>query len=266
MAEVVAEEPATPAAETKPMLPLSAFAVTNNVDDEFRPSLEVDRFSWPDSVSRLFDRSEREIESFAEQLAGRAYRGERVFSFVGMHREVGCTTAMLAIARQVSKRRLRTAVVDAKFSGPVLAARLGVAAASGWEQVCNGSLPIEEIIVASVEDGVSLVPLDASASPSELSLGALHLSVMFGVLRDHFDVVLVDTGTMDELGDFCQLMSCGSTAQPDGAYLVYDRRSATDSTIAEACRRLAAVRLDVLGCIENFSGREAPSPKLSIVG
>ena len=183
MAEVVAEEPAIPAAESKPMLPLSAFTVTNNTEDEFRPSLEVDRFAWPDSVSRLLDRSEPEIESFAEQLAGRAYRGERVFSLVGMHREVGCTTAMLAIARQVSKRRLRTAVVDAKFSGPVLAARLGVAAASGWEQVSNGSLPIEEIIVASVEDGVSLVPLDASASASELSFGTLHVSVMFGVLR-----------------------------------------------------------------------------------
>jgi Mrp family chromosome partitioning ATPase len=266
IAELVPETPVLATTESKPVQPLSAFTVASVVEEEFRPRLEVDRFAWPEAVTRLNERSDEEIQAFVEQLATRSYRGERLFSVLGMHRGVGATTALLAVARQLSKRRLRTVIVDAKFSGPMLAPRLGVAAAYGWEQIYNGALPLEELVIASVEDGMSLVPLDASASASELALGALHVSVMFGMLRDHFDVVLLDAGTMDELGELCQLLACGTAVQPDGAYLVYDRRSASDATIAEACRRLAAVRLEVLGCIENFVARECQSPKLSIVG
>jgi len=266
VAELVPETPTVSMPEGKSVQPLSSFSVASVVEEEFRPRLEVDRFAWPDAVMRLSERSSDEIQSFVEQVATRSYRGERLFGLLGMHRGVGATTTLLAVARQLNKRRLRTAIVDAKFSGPMLAPRLGVAAACGWEQVYNGTLPLDEVMIASVEDGLSLVPLDASAVASDLALGALHVSVMFGMLRDHFDVVLLDAGTMDELGELCQLLACGTAVQPDGAYLVYDRRSAADSTIAEACRRLAAVRLEVLGCIENFVARDSLSPKLSIVG
>jgi Mrp family chromosome partitioning ATPase len=248
------------------MQPLSAFAPSGDVEEQFHARLEVDRFDWPDAVSRLSESAARELGGFVEQLAARSYRGERLFNLMGMHRGVGCTTVLLAAARELSRRRLRTAIVDAKFSGPILAPRLGIAAGGGWEQVCSGSASLEEIMISSVDDAVTLVPLADSSSPAMLKLGGLHVSVMFGLLRDHFDIVLVDAGTMDELGDACQISTCGTTAQPDGVFLVYDRRSTQEATIAEACRRLAAVRMDVLGRVENFAQRELPTPKLSIVG
>jgi Mrp family chromosome partitioning ATPase len=251
---------------TTTMQPLSAFAPAGEVEEQFHARLEVDQFSWPEPVTRLSESAARELGGFVEQLASRSYRGERLFNLMGMHRGVGCTTVLLAAARELAGRRLRTAIVDAKFSGPILAPRLGIASGGGWEQVCGGSAPLEEIMISSVDDAMTLVPLADSASPSMLKLGALHVSVMFGLLRDHFDIVLVDAGTMDELGDACQISACGTTAQPDGVFLVYDRRSTQEATIAEACRRLASVRMDVLGRVENFAQRELPAPKLSIVG
>jgi Mrp family chromosome partitioning ATPase len=264
--EVVAEIPTAVQAASPSMQPLSAFSVTAPSEEEFKAHLEVDRFSWPAAVDRLIDDAGEGIRGFIDQLALRTSQGERMLAVIGMHRQAGCSTALLAVARQLALRGLRTAVIDAKFKAPMLAGQLGVAAAAGWEQVFAGTLPIEEVLIASVEDRLALVPLHASASTSGLAIGSLHVSVMFDLLREHFDVVLVDAGTMDELGDLCQVMGCGEAAIPDGVYLVYDRRAANEATLSEACRRLASVRLRVLGSIENFASRDTSAPRLSVVG
>jgi Mrp family chromosome partitioning ATPase len=264
--EVVPETPIQLQPAAPSMQPLSAFSISAPIEDEFKAHLEVDRFSWPAAVDRLIDDAGEGIHGFIDQLALRTGQSERMLAVVGMHRQAGCSTALLAVAKQLALRGLRTVLVDAKFKAPMLARQLGVAAAAGWEQVYAGTLPIEEVLISSVEDKLALVPLHTSASTSGLAIGSLHVSVMFDLLRDHFDMVLVDAGTMDELGDLCQVMSCGEAAVPDGVYLVYDRRAANAATLGEACRRLASVRLPVLGSIENFAARETSAPRLSVVG
>ncbi len=177
--------------------PLSAFATpAQTVEAQFKPALEVDGFRWSaicrDLMERHYDRLRPALDSLlAADDAGRSLIG------VGAPAAgVGCTTVLACLARLLADAGKSVAIVDGNFAAPGLAMQLGLAVASGWEDVLSGAVPLAEGVVFSLGDRVALLPLVRGGVAAAEKLDAIHASVTAGVLRYHYDMVLFDLGNV----------------------------------------------------------------------
>jgi Mrp family chromosome partitioning ATPase len=233
--------------------PLSDFVRQLPVEDAFRPHLEVDYFIWPTAVSALVERSGPALGSFAAQLMAQAGTGEKVLALSGGGRGEGRTSVILAVARQIAERGGRVVIVDADFEKPDLARYLGLAPEFGWDGVLQGELPLEEVLVTSLRDRVAIVPWHQRLSPGVLPFHPLRASISLGMLREHYDLVLVDGGPLLSDRKPNGLASLVQAAHFDGSYLISDCRPQAAGTLAEPLRMARNIGLRVFGAIENFS-------------
>ena len=158
---------------------------------------EVDGFQWPDVVTQLQADPIAGIEAACHTLRDSVASGSKLLAISGVEAGTGATTLSLLLARGLAKLGLNVALVDADFDKPQLTESLGIRVQDGWEAVIDGCLPLEEVCVASIGDGVTLVPAvqKSDAGSTKSSLGAA------GVLKriaDSFDIVLIDAGSGSE--------------------------------------------------------------------
>jgi Mrp family chromosome partitioning ATPase len=66
----------------------------------------------------------------------------------------------------------------------------------GLESVLSGDAALGEILVESLEDHLMLLPLARPIAADAVGRSKLRQTVTFGELRDQFDVVLVDAGSL----------------------------------------------------------------------
>lgn len=181
-----------PVVEKLPPAPLPIAAA-----EKFQPQWEVDQFQWPDVLDRLRDRAGDAIIAACDSIQSSCDAGQKVLAITGVEEAMGSTTLLLALGRELGKCGMKVAIVDADFDRPTLAERTGLRIQHGWEATLTGSLPLEEVTVASLQDNVSLVPLVARQGVSS-TMASLHAAKHLRRLRDHFDVVLIDAGVGSE--------------------------------------------------------------------
>jgi Mrp family chromosome partitioning ATPase len=247
------------AVETRPLSSFSAPVVT---EDSFRPLLEVDRFTWPESCDTLLAQIGGAIDRWCDELSSRATQGQRVLAIGSCRAGEGASTSLLCLAKRLAERGTRVALLDADGRSPELARRLGVAAQLGWEDVLSGDQPLAEVLIASVEDRLAVVPLRGRFA--EPLADNLRGGVALGVLRDHYDLVLIDCGAILPADAAAETRSVCPLLPIDGMYLVYDARSTTPDDIAEAAQRVEKAGIKVQGVIENFSPAPTSPPALSL--
>ena len=189
-----AEASAAPVVESQPDPEVEAETALAEV---FQPAWEVDCFHWPDVVGQLQTDPIAGIEAACNSLRETVGTAGRMLAITGVNDGVGATTVSLLLARGLAKLGLNVALVDADFEQPSLAEHLGVRIQDGWEAAIEGRLPLEEVCVASLSDGVTLVPLgqDADVSATKASLSA---AGVLEQLTKVFDFVLIDAGTGSE--------------------------------------------------------------------
>ncbi len=113
----------------------------------------------------------------------------------GIQPRVGTTTVLLNLAVTAVRTDARQVVlVDASWSSPALAARLGLPVLGGAQDVLAGTLALEQAIVATPLSGLSLLPPGKSGGP----LSGEALSWLLAWLRERFDVVLIDGPPLTE--------------------------------------------------------------------
>src|SRR5262249_54339051 len=101
------------------------------------------------------------------------------------------TTANLAIS--IAQAGKQTLLVDADFRRPRLHEMFGLSAPIGLATVLAGEAPLEQAIQPSAVPGLSILPCGPIPSnPAEL-LTSLRFQEVLGLLRDRYDVVLLDT-------------------------------------------------------------------------
>jgi Mrp family chromosome partitioning ATPase len=167
----------------------------------------------------------------------------------------------LLLARRLAATAVKVVVVDADFEVPQLAARLGMTLESGWENVLTDGLPVWDALVESLGDRVALLPLAPRSSTSTTQQTAAEFVAHHAdgirqhleTLAKHFDVVLVDAGTMK---------AARADAKPRGplalagslntAIIVSDARVTAPARITELHRRLQEAKIEPLGVAENF--------------
>ena len=221
--------------------------------ERFQPSFQVDSFAWPSGCTRLSMVAGEQIDQLADSLAGGLEQGHQVVAMSGCRRGDGCTTLLLCVARRLAERGLRIAMIDADFDNPLVARRLGLLPEVGWEEIFTARLPVEEVTIESVQDRLAVLPLCGSlpcrACPAEdLPDPASALNV----LREHYDLVLVDLG---QLGDDTLNGDGASRAVMDwidAMVLVHDVRGTSQDELNRTRRRVQAAGLVEAGIAENF--------------
>jgi Mrp family chromosome partitioning ATPase len=211
--------------------------------------LEVDRFLWPVTCEALLDRARDQIESVATLLRDQLDNGVGVVALAGTTLGSGCSTAVLSLGRVLSAAGLLVCLVDADFREPQLAECLGLESERGLENVLAGEAALADVLVESMEDNITLLPLSKPVAPALIERSKLRQTVTLGELRDHFDLVLVDAGHLHTPSNqTANILRAGSGI--DAAILVSDAQSKPEE-LQNACRAIEQCDVHFLGVIEN---------------
>ena len=174
--------------------------------------------------------------------------GSKVLGLASCARGEGVTTLLVAAARKLLGQGRKVVLVDAHWSNPQLAQSLSLLPQIGWEETLCGGLPLEEVVIESLADGLAVLPV---REPSAGAIAKGQIAASFDILAREFDVVLVDLGPLAQVEDE-DCLSQSVAARMDAVVLVQNVRVTTPSRLAEVRGRLAASNLRCAGTIQNF--------------
>jgi Mrp family chromosome partitioning ATPase len=176
--------------------PLSTFAAPKSTPTAaFKPVFEVDEFRWPAITSELITTSRTLFLPITEMLFAAADDGRTLVGIAGANSRVGTSTVTMCLARLFAESGRNVALVDGNFVHGDLARTLGLEFDLGWEDVLAGKMPLAECAVASLTDKMTLVPIGGPAETEIGRLTSIQSSVIAGMLRYHYDLVLFDLGS-----------------------------------------------------------------------
>jgi len=231
-------------------LPPAPTVTISQESDEtsWRPQLQVDRVIWPSMFSRLQLTAPAAIQQMTDGLLSICASGRKVLGLASCASGEGVTTLLLAAARKLLSQGRKVVLVDANWNNPQLAQSLGLLPQVGWEETLCGGLPLEEVVIESLADGLAVLPV---REPSESTIAQSQIATSFDILAREFDVVLVDLGPLDQVEDK-DTFSYGAAARMDAVILVQNVRLTTPNRLAEVRQSLAASNLRYVGTIQNF--------------
>jgi Mrp family chromosome partitioning ATPase len=242
-------------------LPLSSFASQPKVDDSFRALLEIDRAEWPTACGDLLVRAGRDWDRFGEQLIERMSQGQKCVALSSAARGDGRTTVSLALAKHVAGRGLRPVVVDADPENPTLVRSCGVSVHTGWDDLVASELPLGEALITAVDDGVTLMPWRGAAVSGSQLAQSPRIASIFGTLREHYDLVLLDTMPLADKMTITQFAALAAAIHLDALYLIQNVRSASREELSITCSLLRRAGLPLAAIIENFVSPETGENK-----
>ena len=214
--------------------------------DGFRPLLQVDRLAVSPVGQRLQQRAADELDRLAAAMLAFAEKDRKVIGFASDHARQGTTTLLSAVALRLAERGVSLALVDANLAGPRLAAELELLPEYGWEKALAGAVPVEELVVESVEQPIGLMPLCRKLDAADLPGGATAFQKAVATLRAHYGLVLVDLGVP------CEAAIDRMYRALDTVLLVRDVRSTHPERLFDLHRTLGRAGVHVAGIIESF--------------
>jgi Mrp family chromosome partitioning ATPase len=225
----------------------------------FQPMLQVEHFAWPKVCGKLETAASAELDRILETLTAAQLRGQKVFALAGCRSGEGATSLLLATARRLATQGMKAALIEADWSQPQLARRLGLLPQYGWEDVLLGRLPLEEVLIESIAERLVILPVRepfrASDMPAE---AASRLAETWNSLRHHFDIVLVDPGPLANSPILDKQFIGVMAGRIDATLLVKNLRhqdNPQDSGEFDAAvQAMNNAGARVLGVVENFVG------------
>jgi Mrp family chromosome partitioning ATPase len=220
----------------------------------FQPMLQVDHFAWPKVCGRLETVANAELEHIIETLIAAQIRGKKVFALGGCHSGDGATSLLLATARRLAAQDIKAALVEADWSQPQLARRLGLLPQYGWEDVLSGRLPLEEVLIESIAERLVILPVREPFRASELPADvANRLTETWNSLRHHFDIVLVDPGPLCNSPILDRQLVGAMAGRIDAALMVKNLRRQDNGEFDAVGQALNNAGAKVIGVVENFT-------------
>lgn len=221
------------------------------VEENWQPSLEVDHFAWPPVVETILSTVGETLAQLSDRLAKAAANRTQLIAVMGDRPESGTTTMTLALARLFAAQQLSVALVDLDEPNPALAQALGVRPMISWLATLDDGVALEEVLIESVHDQITLSPLcQSTGAPPKLD--ATNLAQRFWLpLTGHFNVILADCGTAANSERLGTVLSAAGVAE---LVVVADNRC-DDGTVAELARPLLEQICPVhWSVIRNFCG------------
>jgi Mrp family chromosome partitioning ATPase len=197
---------------------------------------ELER-AWGDRFDGLADRL----------LEVRDRRGMRVILFTSCHRAEGRTTLVLTLARALERRPIRTLLVDADLSGPMLARNLGVQPIVGLDDVVEDGQALGDALIECPGGRLAILPMRSAVSRPREFLSSAAWSCAMARLRREFDLVLIDGSPL-----FTGLSAAVLHNSVDAAVLVHNGTTTGQRAILRAQEVLEGGGVPLLGLAETF--------------
>ena len=213
--------------------------------DALESSVEL---QWPALVLTLEREWGDRFETMALVLLDTQERqGVKVLLFTSCHRAEGRTTLVLALARALARHPVRTLVVDADLTGPMVARHLGLRPLVGLDDVVESGLALADALVDARDDHLVILPMRSAVSRPRDFLASPAWTCTLARLRREYDLILVDGGPL-----FTGLSAAVLHRSVDAAVLVTHRGMTGERAMLRAREVLEAGGVPVLGLAETF--------------
>lgn len=221
---------------------------------EFKPGWQVDHFTWPKVCRRLIARAAEELDRLADALLAANAQEHKVLVIGGYRRGEGATTLLLCAARRLAERGIKPVLVDADLRRPRLAKRLCLQPQFGWDETSDAAgKSLDQAIVESTANNVALLPVREPPSESGRPVGdPSRLSGCLEALRNHYDMVLVDLGPLEDVGLGDPARAQDIAQMIDAVVLVHNDRITSQDRLTALAERLATAGITTAGIVENF--------------
>jgi Mrp family chromosome partitioning ATPase len=164
----------------------------------------------------------------------------------------GRTLITLATAKHLATRGIHTVMVDANLANPMLASRLRITPQGGWCEVLVNKRPLEEVLITSRTDHVTLLPCRGRSQAVAALDDFERTAEIFEALKRQYDLVLLDTQALTSPIELARFATLAEAVRLDALYLVRDARSATQEEMRATCAALQQAHVPVAGVIDNF--------------
>lgn len=250
-AELVGAAIDAPRVEAAPVKPITP------VPQHFQPMVpawEVDRFLWPALCEKLLRDEQSYFAQAGSKIASAVRDGLKSLAITGSRRGEGRTTLALCLARSAAKAGLKVVLVDADFARPQLAATLGLEIAASWHEAALGKTSLAEVAIKSIEDNLTVLPLDVSTAATPLSLADPRLTRTLRDAARSFDLLVLDLGPTAAGSE--SLFPEDEPPPADAAIVVRDLRYSTSAESQAIGERLSLSGIEAVGIAENFVPHE----------
>ena len=241
VAGIGGERAASVADVTYPETPESLFAPQTFTP--FQAVWEVDVFDVPTPVADLFFEGTL-FQQIAERMSEAVCSGLVSVLVTSTQAGEGRSSVAIGIAMAAAASGIRVALVDADTDDPTLADDLRLDLQYGWVDTVRGGLPIKEVAVHAVEDGVTLIPLMPPTGRNAAT--ALEVVQLIELLKNKFELVIIDGPTARS----SSIHQCASVV--DSAIIVRDMERTDTVAINEFSYRLRESGVQGVGVVENF--------------
>ena len=186
----------------------------------------------------------------SQHLVASNRAGLKVLAVTSGERGVGRTTVSMYLARAAAQGGLRVALVDADLQHPSLIDQLQIDAPNSWHQALTERLPLDEIAVHSVQDGVTLFPLNEPLGTGFLDQEHRRLASMIQHLSDEFDLVVLDSCVLSNGSK--GMVGYDGSESIHAAIVVIDSELSVRERVTGACDALRSLGIVSVGVVENF--------------
>lgn len=209
----------------------------------FQAVWEVDVFDVPTPVADLFFEGAL-FQQIAERMSDAVSSGLRTVLITSAKPGEGRSSVAIGMAMAAAAAGIRVALVDADTESPSLADELRLDLQYGWVDVIRRGLPIREIAVQAVEDGVTLIPLmPPGVRPAAT---AFEMVQLLDLLKSNFELIILDGPTSLSPA----LYQCAPKI--DSAVIVRDMTQTDERLVVDLSSRLRNGGVRGVGVVENF--------------
>ena len=210
----------------------------------FQAVWEVDVLDVSTTVADLFFEG-RLFQQIAERMSDAIESGLNSVIVTSAQPGEGRSSVAIGLAMAAAAAGKSVALVDANLEQPKLADELRLDLQYGWVDTIRAGLPIKEVAVHAVEDGVTLIPLMPPKGKNAAT--GYEVVQLINVLKDKFELIILD-GPTSQSG---QIHQCASAV--DSAIIVRDMTRTDTLAINEFSYRLRESGIQGVGVVENFT-------------
>jgi Mrp family chromosome partitioning ATPase len=203
---------------------------------------------WPSLVLSLERDCGERFDRMADSLmTARQKQGLKAILFTSCHRAEGRTTLVLTLARSLSRQPVRTLILDADLTGPMVGRLLGLRPQIGLEDVIDDGKAIADALIDAHDDHLTILPMRKAVPHPRNFLASPGWTYTLAWLRREFELILIDGGPL-----FTGLNAALLHRSVDSAVLIRHRGMTGERAFLRAREVLQAGGIPLLGSAETF--------------
>ena len=234
--------------EMKTMLNIRCLASVPKVQFKKTRSVKKNQILLDNTrVSYSFTESYRTIRTRVERVINEA--GSKVFLVSSASPGEGKTTVAANLALSLAQKGKKVVLIDLDLRNPSILRAFGKKEKRyGISEVLQGKVPLNEVIEPYSDTTLKIIPGGKPVQLTAKLLNSPALELIFKVLKNQADCIIIDTPPSGLLSDAAQIARFAD----EGIFVVRQDFSSIDR-IKEGIEMLTDTDLHIAGCILNYA-------------